>query len=231
MNTTLKDRLEQLPHGRRQVEGLVLLGGIVALMWIVEVINSLDSGGLDSDGIYARSLDRFWGILTSPFIHYSWTHLEGNTVPFLFLGAIIALRGAARLALVTGFVILVGGLGTWLIGPANESTIGASGVVFGYATYLLTRGFFDRNVLELLIGVVVGVVWGAILVAALIPQPHVSWQAHLCGGIAGILIAWRLSTQDRKRRGGLGRSDGGRPQGRQDPPTHEDALDAVLRYR
>jgi membrane associated rhomboid family serine protease len=199
--SAIADRRRQLLDRSEQPrEGLALLAAIVAVMWVVEVINVIDSGGLDSDGIYARNIDRFWGILASPFIHYSWSHLEGNTVPFLFLGAIIALRGALRLAVVTGFVIVIGGLGTWLISPGGVSTIGASGVVFGYAGYLLARGIFDRNVLELLIGVAVGVVWGAVLLASLVPQPHVSWQAHLCGGLAGIAVAWRLSQRDQSGR-------------------------------
>jgi membrane associated rhomboid family serine protease len=185
--------------------GLALLAGIVALMWIVEIVNSIDNNGLDRDGLYAHNLDRFWGILTAPFIHASFTHLFDNTVPFLFLGAIIALRGAARLALVTGLVIVLGGLGTWLISPPGIPTIGASGVVFGYAAYLLTRGFFDRSVLELLVGVVVGVIWGAALLSSLVPRAGVSWQAHLCGGIAGVLVAFGLSQRDRRARASRGR--------------------------
>ena len=186
--------------GRTQREGLTLLAGVVALMWVVEIINTLDSNGLDQDGIYARNFSRFWGILTSPFIHASFAHLTDNTIPFLFLGAIIAWRGAVRLAIVTGFVIVVGGLGTWLISPGGGPTIGASGVVFGYATYLLARGFFDRSLWELLIGVVVGVIWGSVLIASLVPQHGISWEAHLCGGLAGIIVAWRLSAQDKVRR-------------------------------
>ncbi len=127
-------------RGQTQREGLGLLVGIVALMWVIEIINTADSNGLDGDGIYARSLGRLWGILTAPFIHASFGHLISNTIPLLFLGAIIALRGAARLALVTAIVIVIGGLLTWLISPAGVSTIGASGVVFGYATYLFAGG-------------------------------------------------------------------------------------------
>ncbi len=116
-------------------------------MWVVEVINTLDSNRLKSDGIYGRSLSHLWGILTAPFIHASFAHLIGNTIPFVFMGLIIALRGAARLAVVTAIVIVVGGLGTWLVAPSNIPTIGASGVVFGYAAYLLARGFFNRSAL------------------------------------------------------------------------------------
>jgi membrane associated rhomboid family serine protease len=177
------------------IQGLTLLAGIVLLMWMLEIVNTLDSNNLDSDGIYARNVGRLWGILTAPFLHASFQHLIDNTIPFVFMGAIIALRGAARLAIVTGVVIVVGGLGTWLIAPSSSVTVGASGVVFGYATYLLTRGVFDRSVLELLAGIVVGVVWGGALLSSLVPHYGVSWQAHLCGGLAGILAAWRLAPE------------------------------------
>jgi membrane associated rhomboid family serine protease len=185
---------------RQQREGIVVLAGMLLLMWLVEAINSLDSNHLDGDGIISRNVSHFWGILTSPFIHASFQHLVANTVPFIFLGAIIALHGARRLLTVTGFIVVIGGLGTWIIGPGGDtSTIGASGVVFGYATYLLTRGFFDRSIWELAVGLIVGVIWGAVLISSLIPHSGVSWQGHLCGGIAGVLVAWRLSVVDHRR--------------------------------
>lgn len=200
MLDALADRFSARYFGRsnKQLQGLVLLGAIVLLMWFVEAINTIDSNRLDSDGIEARSISHFWGILTSPFIHASFQHLMDNTVPFVFLGVIIALHGARRLLLVTAFIILIGGLGTWLIGPGHTSTIGASGVVFGYATYLLTRGLFDRSIWELGVGIVVGVVWGAVLLSSLVPHSGISWQAHLCGGIAGVIVAWRLSQVDHR---------------------------------
>jgi membrane associated rhomboid family serine protease len=178
---------------REQREGLTLLIGIVALMWVIEVINTLDSNKLDLDGIYPRDVGRLWGVLTSPFIHESFAHLISNTIPFLFMGAIIALAGAARLAAVTAIVIIIGGIGTWLIAPAGASTIGASGVVFGYAAYLFTRGLFDRSAVEVLIGVVVAVVWGGALLASLVPHYGISWQAHACGAVGGIVAAWLLA--------------------------------------
>jgi membrane associated rhomboid family serine protease len=179
-------------------QGLVVLAGIVLFMWLIEAINTLDSNRLDHDGIYARNISRFWGIITSPFIHASFQHLLGNTVPFIFLGAIIALHGARRLLLVTGFVIVIGGLGTWLFSSSSGDTIGASGVVFGYATYLLARGFFDRSIWELGVGLIVGVVWGAVLISSLVPHSGISWQAHLFGGVAGVIVAWRLSRVDHR---------------------------------
>jgi membrane associated rhomboid family serine protease len=180
-------------RGELQREGVTLLAGIVALMWLVEVINTLDSNQLGTDGIWPRNLDHLWGIFTAPFLHASFQHLIANTIPFVFMGLIIALRGAARLAMVTLIVILIGGLGTWLVAPAGSITVGASGVVFGYATYLLTRGLFDRSALEILTGVIVGVIWGGALLSSVVPHPGVSWQAHVAGGIGGIVAAWLLA--------------------------------------
>jgi membrane associated rhomboid family serine protease len=178
---------------RQAVEGLTLLVGIVALMWFIEVVNTLDHNHLDGDGIYPRNFDHLWGVATAPFLHVSFAHLIDNTVPFVFMGVIIALRGAAKLALVTLIVIIVGGLGTWLVAPAGSVTVGASGVVFGYASYLLTRGLFDRSALEVLTGVIVGVVWGGALLSSLVPHYGISWQGHACGAIGGVVAAWLLA--------------------------------------
>jgi membrane associated rhomboid family serine protease len=182
-------------RARERIEGLQLLAAIVALMWLVDVINTIDSNRLDRDGIYARSFSHLWGILTAPFIHVSFQHLISNSIPFIFMGLIIALRGAARLALVTAIVVLVGGAGTWLISPGGVSTVGASGVVFGYATYLLARGLFNRSLLELLTGAVVGVVWGSALLSSVVPHYGISWQGHVCGAIGGVVAAWALSRE------------------------------------
>ena len=177
-----------------------MLGGIVAIMWVLEAINSIDSNAMSrSDGIYARNVDHIWAIFTAPFLHFSFQHLIANTVPFVFMGVIIALQGARRLLLVTLIVIVVGGLGTWLIAPANSDTAGASGVVFGYATYLFARGFFNRSALELLTGLVVGVVWGGALLSSVVPHTGVSWQGHACGAIGGVVAAYVLRRESRPR--------------------------------
>jgi membrane associated rhomboid family serine protease len=204
MNTDVTKRSGS-DQGVAAIQGVVLLAAIVGVMWIVEIINAIDSYALDSDGIYPRDVGRIWGVATAPFLHASWQHLIDNSIPFVFMGLIIALKGAKRLAQVTAIVVVLGGLGTWLIAPAHSVTVGASGVVFGYATYLLTRGLFDRSALEIVTGALVGAIWGGALLASLVPHYGVSWQAHLCGGIAGVFAAWLLSDQR------TGRTGSGRP--------------------
>jgi membrane associated rhomboid family serine protease len=219
-----------IPQKRRDaIEGLGLLVGITAFMWLIEGINSLDSQRLDNwGGIHARNVGDLWSIGTSWFLHANFSpHLIDNTIPFLFMGAFIALHGARRLLVVTAIVILVGGLGTWLVSPSNVYTVGASGVVFGYATYLFARGLFDRNVAELLVGIVVGFFWGAALVSSVVPHTGVSWQAHVSGAVGGVVAAYVLASRSRRE------LDKGGPEGSKVPESdplkaHHDALDRAL---
>jgi membrane associated rhomboid family serine protease len=166
-----------------------------------------------------------WAIATAPFLHFGFAHLIDNTVPFVFMGVFIALRGAGRLAAVTAIVIVIGGLGTWLVAPSNTETVGASGVVFGYATYLFVRGLFDRSWLEILIGVIVGVVWGGALASSIVPHQGVSWQGHVCGAVGGVVAAWVLASPRSRRRSGPGAPPAGPPL---DGRTHADALERAL---
>ena len=185
-----------------QREGLLLLAGIVATMWLVEAIDWIDSYHLNNDGIHPRDFGRIWAIFTAPFLHANFApHLLDNTIPLVFMGVIIALHGAKRLALVTLIVVVVGGLGTWLVSPSNTVTIGASGVVFGYASYLLVRGFLDRSAVELLTGLIVGAVWGTALISSVVPHSGVSWQGHVCGAIGGVVAAYALRRERPGARG------------------------------
>jgi membrane associated rhomboid family serine protease len=176
-----------------QIDGLRALGALVAIMWAVEFVNALDGYRLDRDGIVPRSLSHLDGIVFAPFLHASFSHLLGNTVPFVVLGVAIALAGAGRLLLVSLITALVSGLGTWLTAPGGSITVGASGVVFGYATYLVSRGLFNRRTGEAMLGVVVMLLFGGALISDLVPRSGISWEAHLFGGIGGVLAAAALA--------------------------------------
>jgi membrane associated rhomboid family serine protease len=173
---------------RDRNRGILFVAAMVAVMWLVEVYDAV-GGDPDAEGIRPRNPDGLVGVVASPFLHGSWGHLIGNTIPFVVLGVGIALGGLARVAAVTGIVALVGGLGTWLTAPSNSIVIGASGLIFGYATYLITRGIYTRQGLHLVGGLLVLAVYGTTLLFGLVPTPGVSWQAHLFGGIGGVVAA------------------------------------------
>ena len=182
-----------VPEGSRRPRdsrfaGFALVAALVAVMWVVEIVDVF-AGDLDSAGIRPRDPDGLVGVALAPVLHGGFGHLASNTVPFLILGMAIALSGLARIAAVTVIVAVVGGLGTWLAAPAATNHIGASGLVFGFATYLMARGFFSRRPLHLMTGVIVLVVYGSTLLFGLVPTPGISWQGHLFGAIGGVIAA------------------------------------------
>lgn len=184
----MSDRL-----GADRTNGLALLAAMVALMWITEVVDQIGLADLDRYGIHPRDEDRVAEILSAPFLHVGFGHLISNTLPFVVMGVVIALGGLARVALVTLIVALVSGVGTWLVAASNSVHLGASGLVFGYASYLVSRGLLSRRLTELAVGAIVVVVWGVGLAQGLLPQERISWQAHLFGAIGGVIAAWLLA--------------------------------------
>jgi membrane associated rhomboid family serine protease len=173
------------------IRGSIILVGLVAFAWVLEIGDAIVPGHwLDDHGIRPHTLAGLWGILFSPFLHAGFAHLAANTVPFLILGFLVMLRGLGTFVGVSLLVMLVGGLGVWLFGSANTDVIGASGVIFGYIGYLLGRGYFERGILSIAVAVVVGVMFGGALWGILPGDPHISWQAHLFGFIAGFGVAW-----------------------------------------
>jgi membrane associated rhomboid family serine protease len=172
----------------RPAEAFVPMLAMLALMWAVAVIDVPLDGRLDRFGIRPRRFDGLDGVLFSPFLHTGFGHLIANTVPFVVLGGAICLSGATQFLSVTVIVGLIGGLGTWLTGGSDTLVIGASGLVFGYLLYLVTRGVFARKPLYLLGGVIVLAVYGSVLWGVL-PSPGISWQGHLFGGLGGVAAA------------------------------------------
>ena len=178
----------------------------VALLYVVEAVDQVSGSRLEQDGIRPLEVDGLWGILWAPLLHANWAHLVANTVPALVLGFLVSLAGMARFVYATVIVWILGGLGTWLIGnigaPAGVETnhIGASGLIFGWLTFLIVFGFFTRHAWQIVVGIVVFLVYGGILWGALPGTFGVSWQGHLCGGVAGVLAAYVLSGPERRAR-------------------------------
>lgn len=175
-------------------------GGFVVLLWIVEIVDVISGSRVQDAGINPRTVDGLWGILFAPVLHDDWAHLIANTVPLLVLGFLVMLSGLGRGLAATGIIWIVAGIGTWLIGGSNSNHIGASGLVFGFIAYLLTRGIFTRNLGQLALGVVVFVLYGGALWGVLPSTPGISWQGHMFGAVGGVLAAWFLSADARESR-------------------------------
>jgi membrane associated rhomboid family serine protease len=164
---------------------------LLALMWTAELADFVLPQQLDENGIVSRTTAGLPGILLAPFLHADFSHLIANTVPFLVLGSLVAWRARGDFWFVTLVIVVLGGLGVWLLGPGNVITIGASGIVFGFLAYLITAGILIRKWIDIAVGVIVLLVYGSQFWAAL-PfgvAPNVSWLAHLTGAIGGVAAA------------------------------------------
>jgi membrane associated rhomboid family serine protease len=179
---------------------VVVLGGFIALIWGLEIVDSLFLGGaLNIYGIRPRSITGLFGILFAPFLHGSLGHVAANTIPFLTLGWLIMLRETSDFFVVTIITMLVSGLGVWLTAPAYSIHIGASGVIFGYFGFLLLRGYFERSFAAILFSLIVGLLYGGLIWGVLPLQYGISWQGHLFGFIGGALAARLLAQSKRSR--------------------------------
>lgn len=174
------------------LSAIVIMVGVLAVMWGVEVVDYLDDGALDREfGIVGLNPDGLVGILFAPFLHVGFGHLMANSLPLLVLGFLAAVRGVRKFLWASLIIILIGGLGTWLTSP-GVITVGASGLVFGYFGFVLARGLFDRRLVDILIGIGVAVAYYSILWGLLPTQQGISWQGHLFGLIGGVVAAWAL---------------------------------------
>jgi membrane associated rhomboid family serine protease len=173
---------------------------VTAGLYVIEAVDTVSGDRLQRNGIEPLELDGLAGVLWSPLLHGNWAHLIANTVPFLVFGFLAMAGGIRQFALVTATIWLLGGLGVWLTGGHGGGVhIGASGLIFGWLVFLLTRGFFARSGLQILLAVGLFFVWGGILFGVLPGQPGVSWQAHLFGALAGLLAARLVARADRRR--------------------------------
>lgn len=174
-------------------QAALISGGFVVLLWVTELLDAATPLSLDDNGIRPRSGEGLFGVLLAPLLHGGWGHLVSNTVPALILGFLALATGLGRGLLATAVIWVVGGLGVWLLAGGNSVHIGASGLVFGWLSYVVVRGFVNRSFGEIAIGVVVAIVYGGLIWGVLPGQPGVSWQGHLFGALAGILAAVLVS--------------------------------------
>jgi membrane associated rhomboid family serine protease len=176
--------------GGRVAAAGALMSGWLALLWAIEVVNALSGQRLDTYGITPREPGELLDIVPAAFLHVGFSHLASNSLPLLVLGFIAALRGIARYLAVALTITVISGLGVWLVSPAHSVTLGASGLIFGLFSYLVVRGFVDRRALDVVVGLVVGVLYGSILWGVLPTASGVSWQGHLFGLIGGVAAAF-----------------------------------------
>ena len=140
-------------------------------------------------GLRPRTLIGLVGIPLSPFIHASWGHLIGNSVPLVVLLSLLAASRSRTWESVGEIIVLGGGL-LWVFGRTAKH-VGASGLVYGLIAFLLVAGWRERRPLSLIAALIVGVLYGGTLLSGVLPTAgkSISWDGHLLSAIGGAIIA------------------------------------------
>jgi membrane associated rhomboid family serine protease len=178
---------------REEVHGVVLFIGAI---WAVYFL-SLVFPRLDNYGVVPRRLIGLVGIPVMPFLHASLRHVLSNTVPLVVLLVLLAGSRAQSWEVVT-IIIVLGGALLWTFGRTAVH-IGASGLVSGLTVFLILSGLLEQRIIPLLVALLVGFLYGGSLILGVLPRigSQISWDGHLCGAIAGGVVAYALARGSR----------------------------------
>jgi len=163
---------------------------LVVLMWLAFILELLGGYHWSVYGVHPLHLEGLRGILFSPFLHGDWEHLISNSIPILVLGTTLFyfFRNIAWELIFWQF--LMNGLWLWTIGQASTYHIGASGLVYSLAFFLLASGFVRKNNGLTMISFVVITLYGSLVWGMFPVQPGVSWEGHFAGFLSGIVLAF-----------------------------------------
>ena len=189
---------------KKFIYALLLPVALLFIMWSVKLIETGFAIRLTEYGNYPLSIKGVAGIVLMPFLHGSWDHLMANSVPFLILGTAlfyfyrsISLRVFIGIWLLSGIWVWFGGRSSW--------HIGASGIIYGLSTFLFVSGLIRKDSRLAALSLIVIFLYGS-LVWGVFPdfypkEKNVSWEGHLGGAIAGIIMAvyYRNSGPKRKQ--------------------------------
>ena len=181
--------IEEKKELRRAFCSAILL---VVLMWVVQVVNVAFSLRLQRYGLSPHELHGLLGILTMPFLHEGWGHLLTNTAPMWILSFGLFLFYHQKGWILLLYLYLISGLFTWCIGRVPSIHIGASGLIYALAAFHFVTGLMKKEVRQMAFALLVAFLYGGFVWAffpTLFKNTSISWEGHLSGLLAGIVIA------------------------------------------
>ena len=171
---------------------LILPLFMLILMWIERVTEAILGFDLAFLGIHPLHANGLPGIIFSPFIHAGFKHLAANSVPFLVLGVALFYFYRDLAVKVLVFIWLMTGVWVWLMGRESYH-IGASGLIYGMASFLFFSGVIRKNTQLAALALVVAFLYGSMIWGAIpgfFPKEHISWESHLGGLLTGLVMAF-----------------------------------------
>lgn len=178
---------------RRFFTGIYMALIMVAIMWLVKAVELIGGISFAQFGVLPLQVKGLWGILFSPLIHADMAHLAANSAPMFLLSAALVYYYRKEAFRLFSILWILTGLWVWLFARGDSYHIGASGVVYGLAAFHFTGGLIRREpglmAFSMLIIFLYGsMVWG--FFPEFFPEKNISWESHLMGAIAGVLLAF-----------------------------------------
>ncbi|MCU0460020.1 MAG: rhomboid family intramembrane serine protease [Bacteroidales bacterium] len=174
---------------KRMLLSMLIPFMIVAFMWLTEGASALFDTSLHFLGIYPGKVSSLTGIITSPLVHSGVRHLFNNTLPLFILGTALFYFYSQVSFRVLLWITFLTGLAVWVTGrPAWH--IGASGIVYGLASFLFVSGIIRRHIPLMALSLLVAFVYGE-MVWGIFPgfRIDISWESHMLGAAAGVILA------------------------------------------
>lgn len=183
---------------KTKAQNVMMVLYFIAALWVIHVVNWILPLRLEKLGILPRTAKGLIGIIFSPFLHANLFHLIGNTVPLLVLTLLLVVFYEKIAPSVIGIVVVVGGGLVWLLGR-SALHIGASGVIYGIAAFLIAFGIIKRNIISVILAGIVAFLYGGSMLGGILPvHGFVSWESHLFSAAAGVFAAYSLRNRPLK---------------------------------
>jgi membrane associated rhomboid family serine protease len=156
---------------------------------VIHIVNAISGLWFNRFGVIPRSVIGLRGILFSPLLHVNWAHLTANATPLAAMLGLLAFSRGTALWPITAALWLGSGIAVWLIGRPGSVQVGASGLIYALAAFLLTTAWFQRDLKSAVAAGAVIFLYGGIVWGLLPTRQGVSWEGHLAGAVVGVLIA------------------------------------------
>ena len=187
--------LNKLNERKQNISNLLTPLLFPVVIWIVHLLSLLLNEDLSKLGLLPRNLVGLLGIITSPLIHADFSHLISNTVPLIILGWIIFSFYPKLSYLLFVFIYLLTGLLVWIF-ARQVYHIGASGIVYGFVSFLFFSGIFRRDNTSIALALIITFLYGGLVWGMIPGWKGISWESHLFGAITGLLAAYMFRKID-----------------------------------
>ncbi|MBT3647853.1 MAG: rhomboid family intramembrane serine protease [Flavobacteriales bacterium] len=159
------------------------------MLWLIHFLNSQFLIDFRGFGLRPRSIEGLIGLITYPLLHADWKHLMDNSVSaFVLMFGLFTVYGRLGWAVI-GWSWLMSGIWIW-IAARDGNHIGYSGIIYALASFIFFSGVFRKYYRLMALSLIVVFLYGSMVWGILPIQPSISWEGHLFGAIAGLILAY-----------------------------------------